>query len=102
MSGCQHEDFEAMVEVARITDGPDEDVVGFAAEVTIVCAVCRRSMGFRGLTPGMPASEPGVTPDALTARLPLISPEELDTLGPLAAMQMPSGVAGFTMRIAGG
>ena len=52
---CQHEDFEANVEVGRISAGDGGPIVSFVADITIMCADCRQSFGFRGLTPGMPA-----------------------------------------------
>ena len=94
---CQHEDFEANVEVGRISAGDGGPIVSFVADITIMCADCRQSFGFRGLTPGMPADEPGVSPDAVVARLPLVSSDELEVLGPLAALSMPSGLTGYTI-----
>jgi hypothetical protein len=99
---CAHENFDAWVDVGRITDGDDGPVIGFAADVRIECTGCGHRFGFRGLTPGMPPNEPGVTPDALEAHLPLISPEELETIGPLAALKMPSGLTGYKINVRGG
>lgn len=95
---CEHPDFNAWVEVNRI-HADDKTLIGFAADVRIECSVCKRRFGFRGLTPGMPSNQPGVTVDALEAHLPLISPAELEAFGPLAALKMPSGLGGFEIRV---
>lgn len=99
---CDHPDFVAWVDVNRVTSDDGNTVIGFAADVRIECTQCERRFGFRGLTPGMPPNEPGVTVDAIEAHLPLISPEELAALGPLAALEMPSGLSGYTVRVRDG
>ena len=97
---CEHPDFTAWVDVNRVTSPQDKmQVIGFAADVRVECTKCKRRFGFRGLTPGMPSNEPGVTVDAIEAHLPLISPEELEAFGPLAALKMPSGLSGYEVRV---
>lgn len=63
---CQHLDFAAQVNVARITD-----TGRFMAEVTIQCAVCGLSFHFLGMPAGLHPTEPTVNPDATEARLPI-------------------------------
>lgn len=96
---CDHENFEAHVNVGRISETDGGAITHFVAEVTIVCAACRAPFGFRGMPVGMLPEQPTVSPDALEARMPLISPAELELLGPLAAMgAKPPGRLGFTIR----
>ena len=76
---CEHETFVAQVDVFRL--GDDDrlgEVVRFAAEVRIACVDCGRRLGFRGMPQGLSPEEPMCSPDLLEARLPLISPAELE------------------------
>ncbi len=41
MSDCVHQDFEAGVKVARLSDGEGGPITGFSADVTILCMQCR-------------------------------------------------------------
>ena len=98
MSGCEHPDFVAHVDVSRIVpelpaeeegrkSRPGDDVVAFRAAVRVACAVCGASLGFRVPDVGDLPDRPAVSPDALELRVPLIGPAELELLGPLAAMR---------------
>lgn len=98
---CAHEDFNAFVEVNRLTDPNTDGIHSFAADVKIECADCGASFGFRCQDVGLLPDRPAVSPDALELRLPLISPTELELLGPLAAMTRPSDHPGFTIRQGG-
>ena len=63
---CQHEEFEAQVDVIRISD-TDE----FAAEVRVWCIQCGLSFRFPGLPCGVLASQPSVSPDETVLFAPL-------------------------------
>lgn len=99
---CAHPDFEAHVSVGRIA--PDEaavvrdEISHFVADVTVRCAACGAPFGFRVPDVGVLPDRPAVSPDALELRVPLISPSELNLLGPLAAMRTGAGI-GFSVRV---
>lgn len=105
---CEHLNFAARVDVARIMENlapedegrPPEkgdDAYSFCAEITVACADCGESFGFRCPDVGMLNDRPSVSPDALELRLRLVTPSELALLGPLAAMA-PDNLAGFRVR----
>lgn len=71
MSDCRHEQFEAEVSVARITDGENGPPTAFVAHLRIVCAVCREQFVFPGLPRGLSALEPTCEFDRSEARLPI-------------------------------
>lgn len=80
MSDCEHIDFVALVDVARITDGDDGPVTAFHADVTIECAACHMPFCFRGMPMGLSHLGPTMSLDARTASLP-IHPEDDPTTG---------------------
>lgn len=109
MSGCEHLDFAATVDVRRIveylepgTEGrapePGDDAVAFRADLRVECAHCHAAFGFRVADVGELADRPAASVDALEIHLPLIAPSELELLGPLAAMQTPDAAPGFAVR----
>lgn len=99
MTDCHHEHFEAIVNVARVSDVEGGPITRFAADVRISCVQCRAPFGFRGMPVGMLPGQPTTSPDAIEARMPLISPSELELLGPLAALDAePHPSPGFVMR----
>lgn len=49
---CQHEDFDATVKVARLSDKDDGPITGYNAEIMIKCAQCGAQFEFLGLEPG--------------------------------------------------
>lgn len=83
---CQHEDFEANVAVGRITDDDGGDAIAFVAEVRVRCVDCGVEFGFRGMDPGLAYDSPTRSPDALEARLPLLTPTELAMNAPLPGL----------------
>ncbi len=112
MTACAHPDFEAKVSVNRFVadlpadeegreSRPGDDPHSFAAEIHVRCKTCGEQMGFRCADVGMLPDRPCVSPDALELRVPLISPSELQLLGPLAAMARPSDMPGFAVRVRG-
>lgn len=68
---CEHMDFHAAVEVARVTDGEDGPIAYFMANVRIRCAQCEQEMTFLGLPRGLNPSEPMAGAGGLEARLPI-------------------------------
>lgn len=104
---CQHLEADAFVDVARIVADaggngravptPEDDVVAFRASVKIRCADCHAEFGFRCATVGDLPDRPTISVDALELRVPLISPSELELLGPLAALRG-DGLPGFQVR----
>lgn len=102
---CQHLDFDAHVSVQRLYhsegDGPPNPPDAFAADITVKCAVCGASFGFRVPDVGLLPDRPAVSPDALELRVPLIAPAELQLVGPLAAMRSGGGYPGVRIRVRG-
>lgn len=88
---CEHEDFVATVDVARITEVEEGTVAGFYAEVRIHCVVCDEPFVFRGLPIGMSQAEPRMSPDGTEVRLPIL-PQSADPHFGL-------GLAGFIARV---
>lgn len=82
----QHLDFEAHVDVCRVTDGPEGPVTQFVADVTVCCKDCGEDFGFRGVPGGHSWNEPRCQIDAKKIALPLMSPAELLLAGPLPVM----------------
>jgi hypothetical protein len=87
MSDCAHENFDAAVDVVRISDdGTGEDIIHFIASVRIRCVDCGEPFGFRGPPGGHSWDEPRCDVSALTIQLPLMSPAELVLAGPLPTL----------------
>lgn len=74
MSECEHNEFEARVEVNRLEDTPGGDITGFAADVHITCRECGKPFVFIGLPGGLAPDRPTCSVDRTEARLP-IAPE---------------------------
>lgn len=87
---CGHEDFEAHVEVNRLTHGNDPAVIGYAAEVKIDCARCGEKFRFIGMPAGMMPDRPACSPDETEARLPIRPASSDDDFG--------MGIPGFAVR----
>lgn len=66
---CAHEDFHAIVRVARL-----EDTGAFMAEITVKCTQCGSPFQFLGLEPGLDTQGARVSIDGLEARI-AISPQ---------------------------
>ncbi|MEU7403831.1 hypothetical protein [Streptomyces sp. NPDC044948] len=69
---CPHEDFEAYVDVTRLT-GSDTDptVVGYAASITIRCAGCKEKFRWTGVPAGSSPRQPMCSIDETELRAPL-------------------------------
>lgn len=98
---CAHTDFVAAIDVGRIATDDDslsrDEIDHYVADITVNCADCGAAFGFRVPDVGLLPDRPSVSPDALEMRVPLISPSELELLGPLAAMRVGKGI-GFAIR----
>jgi hypothetical protein len=70
---CPHLQFEASVEVNRLTDTdePGAPVTGYAAEIRIRCAGCEEPFRWIGLQAGLSASRPMCSADETELRAPL-------------------------------
>jgi hypothetical protein len=71
---CQHFNFQAYVNVCRLTADTDPDkVVGFAADVKINCVDCGMPFEFTGLPSGVSVtnSKPMVSIDGTELRAPI-------------------------------
>lgn len=66
MTGCQHMQFKASVNVNRL-----EDVGKFTADVTIECSDCGLPFEFLGMEPGSSFTHPRVSIDGTEARMPI-------------------------------
>lgn len=67
---CQHERFEAYVEVTRVVSDQDKRVtLGFVVDVRARCASCQQELEFIGLPVGISSFGPTCSPDGVEARL---------------------------------
>jgi hypothetical protein len=85
-AACQHEDFQAHVNVGRITDAGQP--LRFVADVTISCVQCREPFRFLGVESGMHFEKPTVSIDGLELHAP-IEPELVKTLHTRSRYTMP-------------
>ena len=88
MADCVHQDFEAAVKVARLSDGDGGPVTGFSAEVSILCVKCRIPFRFLGLAAGNHYAEPRVNVDGTELRAP-IEPATHQVFQPRASYTTP-------------
>lgn len=75
-----------------------DDAYAFRFVVRVECAHCGAPFGFRVPDVGDRPDRPACSPNALELRVPLISPAELELLGPLAAMRSADALPGFSVR----
>jgi len=64
---CDHPSFEGHIAVNRLVD-----IGRFAADISIVCAVCGLPFRFMGLPGGLSPDHPTISVDGTEARLPLM------------------------------
>lgn len=62
---CDHPDFEARVDVARITDS-----AVWYADLTVRCAACGQEMQFIGFPMGLSPGEPMINVSGTELRIP--------------------------------
>lgn len=69
---CQHENFDAFVDVARITaSDTDPTVVGYAAEIKVTCRDCNEPFRWTGVPAGLSPGHPTCSVDETELRAPL-------------------------------
>lgn len=78
MSNCQHLEFKALVNVARVLDGETEKISYFMAEIEVECAECGQKFVFEGLPRGFNPNEPTSSCFGLKANLPIHPLTEAD------------------------
>ncbi len=86
MQQCVHLEFEATVNVYRITDKE-----AFTAEIRISCRDCGAPFEFVGVAGGSSPSEPRVSFDRHELRAPIVPPNG----------RVPIGMAGFDIKVNG-
>lgn len=67
---CQHEDFDAIVAVGRISKDEGGSIKCFLCEVQVKCKACGAQLAFRGLPVGLSYDRPTVDLAGTTATLP--------------------------------
>ncbi len=69
---CPHEDFEASVEVNRLTAADDDPtVIGYSADISVRCAACHEPFRWTGLRAGFSPKEPMCNVDETVMSAPL-------------------------------
>lgn len=68
---CTHEDFEARVDVQRLTDVEGGPVTAFVAEVSLHCAACSEPFCFRGVPLGLSHLAPTMSFDGTVLSAPI-------------------------------
>jgi hypothetical protein len=69
---CAHENFEAFVDVNRLTaSDTDPTPIGFAAEIKVNCADCKEQFRWTGVQAGLSPRGPMCSLDETELRAPL-------------------------------
>lgn len=80
---CEHLDFEAAVDVGRLTNAEGR-IANYTAEVRVHCRKCKRRFQFLGLQPGVDLQGARMSIDGLEARLAICpqgeQPSPLDNI----------------------
>jgi len=84
MHTCEHGEFEATVDVHRITDKG-----AFTADVRISCRACGAPFEFVGVALGSSPSEPRTSVNRQELRAPIVPP----------GGRVPEGMAGFSITM---
>ena len=88
---CEHMNFAAQVDVARMTNHDGSRITGFMADVKIECADCGKKFCFLGLQTGSSTDGAHVNIDATEARLAILPQGEVQT-------ELEGTPRGFTVR----
>lgn len=88
MTKCQHQNFEAYANVARLSHDDGGPVTGYSADIGIRCADCGVPFRFNGLPAGASHVEPRVSVDGTELRAP-IEPATHDKFLPRAQYEFP-------------
>jgi hypothetical protein len=90
---CAHEEFEAAVDVNRLTEKEGGGVSNFSADIRITCVQCGTPFHFIGVEQGLSFRRPMASADSLELRAP-IGPGPLSASGhqtfEVAATQLPT------------
>lgn len=82
---CEHPNFNANVEVSRITETDGGPVTNIYADVRVWCRACGEPLCFIGVPPGLSPREPRIEIGAEELRCPMrprSSPPDWGTGGP--------------------
>lgn len=74
---CLHMNFNANVQVTRLTDVDDGPVKTFAADIKVNCADCNMPFQWMGVGRGLSVIQPMMSADGFELRAPLMPLEEL-------------------------
>jgi hypothetical protein len=68
---CEHREFEALVEINRLSHNPGGPVVGYAADISVFCAQCGEPFRWTGVPAGVSPKRPTCSVDEKVLRAPL-------------------------------
>lgn len=68
---CPHENFDAFVEVNRLTASDDATVLGYTADIKVRCHDCTEPFRWTGVPAGVSRSRPTCSIDETELRAPL-------------------------------
>lgn len=86
---CEHDRFQVGAAIAKLTHEDGGPVIGYSADIRIVCAECGLPFRFVGMAAGSHHSEPRVSVDGLQMRAPL-EPATHERFVAAASYTMPS------------
>lgn len=88
---CEHDVFDAVVEINRLTAVEGGPVTSYSASITVTCIGCKQPFMWMG------------APVGLSPRLPMTSVDALELRAPLRPASAPAGFGedgpGFSVRI---
>ena len=91
---CEHEEFAAFVDVARLSDDDGGPINGYSANIRIDCARCGERFRFVGVPAGLSFSKPTCSVDEGELHVP-IRPASSDP-------DFGMGIPGFALRFTEG
>jgi hypothetical protein len=68
---CEHREFEAMVEINRLSEIPGGPVVNYFADITVNCAECGEPFRWTGVPAGVSPARPTCSVDERQLHAPL-------------------------------
>lgn len=68
---CEHNDFEANVDVHKVYEDGSEGILCYIAEISIKCKECNKNFKFKGLPKGLNFNGSTVSASGYEARLAL-------------------------------
>lgn len=85
---CEHMNFQAQVNVGRLSEIEGGPITGYKADVKVKCADCGLAFRFVGVPAGSHYAEPRVSVDGTELRAPL-EPAVHQMFAPSASYEMP-------------